>query len=145
MKWTLYVEPNHCFDEEFPTGWSHDAVMKAAQARYAGKVSTVAPAAIGGSDDDDEPRSSRSSSYSSSSWGESLGTFGVLVGFFGIIAFWEVIVTLIIVGAIGSTGFLGLGAYLNWKEEQDKIKAKEEAEKNRPAQVSHKYRTEAFN
>ena len=86
MKWTLYVEPNHCFDEEFPTGWSHDAVMKAAQARYAGKVSTVAPAAIGGSDDDDdEPRSSRSSSYSSSSWGESLGTFGVLVGFFGII------------------------------------------------------------
>ena len=137
MKWTLYVEPNHCFDEEFPTGWTQQEVMKAAQARYGGKVSTVAPAAIGGSDDDDEPRSSRSSSYSSSSWGESLGTLGVLAGFFGIIAFWETIVMIALVGAVGTGGFYGLGVFLNWKEEQDKIKAKEEAEKNRPAQVSH--------
>ena len=141
MKWTLYVVPNQCFDEEFPDGWTHQDVLRAANNRYGGKVTTVGPAAIGGSDDDDEPRSSR---RSSSSIGESLGTLGVLAGFFGIIAFWETILIVALVGAVGTGGFYGLGAYLNWKEEQDKIKAKEEAEKNRPAQVSHKYRTESF-
>ena len=80
----------------------------------------------------------------SSSLGESLGTIGVLVGIFGIIALWEVIVAIFFITLLGGGSFLGLGMYLNWKEEQDKIKAEEEANKNRPAQVSHKYRTEAF-
>ena len=110
------------------------------------------------SSSDSSPRRRNSSGGgSSSSWfsgggssepvslSEGLSSLGFIAGVIGIIAFWEVIVTLLIVGAIGSSGFLGLGAYLNWKEEQDKIKAEEEAEKNRPAQVSHKYRTEAFN
>ena len=96
-------------------------------------------------DDDDNNDRNYSPSYgSSSSLGESAGTLAVLAGIVGIIAFWEVIVTVLIVGAIGGGSFLGLGMFLNWKEEQDKIKKKEEAEKNRPAQVSHKYRVESF-
>ena len=107
MKWTLYVVPNQCFDEEFPNGWTHQDVLRAANNRYGGKVTTVGPAAIGGSDDDDdEPRRS---SYSSSSIGESVGTLGVLVGIFGIIAFWEAIVMIALVGAIGGGSFLGFG------------------------------------
>lgn len=88
--------------------------------------------------------SSSSSSYSSSSLGESLGSIGLLAGIFGIIAFWEVIVTILIICAIGGGGILGLGMIMKIKEEGDKAKNHREAKKNRPAQVSHKYRVEAF-
>ena len=101
----------------------------------------------------DNSSSSSSSSSSGGSWfsgggsssgggesatlGESLGALGLIAGVIGIIAFWEAIVVIFFITLFGGGSFLGLGMYLNWKEEQEK-------NKNRPAQVSHKYRTEAF-
>lgn len=49
MKWTIWVEPNQLFDENYPDGWSHDDVLRAANNRYGGKVTTVHPAGTGGS------------------------------------------------------------------------------------------------
>lgn len=50
MKWSIWVEPNQIFEEEYPNGWSHDDVFEAANARYAGKVTTVHPASSRGSE-----------------------------------------------------------------------------------------------
>ena len=55
MKWTIWVEPNQMFDEEYANGWSHADVLRAANNRYGGKVTTVHPAAVGS-----EPRAPRS-------------------------------------------------------------------------------------
>ena len=43
MKWDIWVQPNQMFKEEYPDGWSHQDVMRAADARYGGKVTTAEP------------------------------------------------------------------------------------------------------
>ena len=48
MLWDIWVQPNKIIEEEFPDGWSHDDVMDAAQNRYAGKVTNVAPSTLFG-------------------------------------------------------------------------------------------------
>ena len=54
MKWQIWVEPNQIFVEDFPNGWTHSDVKRAANNRYGGKVTTVGPAPVGGSSDDDD-------------------------------------------------------------------------------------------
>ena len=110
MKWTLYVVPNQCFDEEFPDGWTRDEVLKAANNRYGGKVTGLGPSAIGSSDDDDSYQSS-----SFGSLGESFGGVLVIGGIIGIIVFWEAILIMALVGVIGTGALYGIGRYLNWK------------------------------
>jgi len=48
MKWSFWVQPNQIYEEEYPNGWSHDDVLRAANNRYGGKVTTVNPAPSGG-------------------------------------------------------------------------------------------------
>ena len=50
MKWDIWVQPNQIIKEEYPDGWSHQDVMRAADARYGGKVTTVSPSGISSSD-----------------------------------------------------------------------------------------------
>ena len=50
MKWDIWVQPNQIIKEEYPDGWSHQDVMRAADARYGGKVTTVNPSGISSSD-----------------------------------------------------------------------------------------------
>jgi len=47
MKWTIWVQPNQTFNEEYPDGWSQSDVLRAANNRYGGKVTTVHPASVG--------------------------------------------------------------------------------------------------
>jgi len=44
MKWMIWVEPNQTFIENYPDGWNHADVERAANNRYGGKVTTVSPA-----------------------------------------------------------------------------------------------------
>ena len=53
MKWQIWVEPNQIVVEDYPNGWSHDDVKRAANNRYGGKVQTVGCAPSSGSSDDD--------------------------------------------------------------------------------------------
>ena len=49
MKWDIWVQPNQIITEQYPDGWSHQDVMRAANNRYGGKVTTVSPAGDSGS------------------------------------------------------------------------------------------------
>jgi len=49
MKWNIWVDPNQIFEEEYPNDWTQADVLRAANNRYGGKVTTVSPAPIGGS------------------------------------------------------------------------------------------------
>ena len=45
MKWDIWVQPNQIFSEDYPDGWSHADVERAANNRYGGKVTAVNPSA----------------------------------------------------------------------------------------------------
>ena len=79
MKWSIWVEPNQIFEENYPDGWSHADVERAANNRYGGKVTGVHPAPVGA-----EPRAPRSSGGGSAS--EPGGCGGVLLLIIGAIA-----------------------------------------------------------
>ena len=81
MKWDIWVQPNQIITENYPDGWSHEDVMRAADARYGGKVTTVTPA---GESSSSSSNNRPSGSYSSSSGGGGCGTLIWLV--IGIIA-----------------------------------------------------------
>jgi len=76
MKWDIWVQPNQIITENYPDGWSHEDVMRAADARYGGKVTTVSPAGDSGS--------SRSATSAPSAGGGGCGSFIGLI-FLGII------------------------------------------------------------
>lgn len=93
MKWSIWVEPNKIFEEEYPNGWDRDEVMTAASNRWGGKVTNVAPACIGGDSDDDD----NESSYSS---GDLSGNVALLVGLFVLAAIVSFLPYIIGFGAI---------------------------------------------
>ena len=105
MKWQIWVEPNQIFVEEFPNGWSHDDVRRAAENRYPGKVQTVGCAPTGGSSDDDDNTGG--------------GGFGSLIGnsfalwFIGVIAFLSLLPYLIPVIVFGLIGW-GCYKFIKW-------------------------------
>jgi len=79
MKWSIWVSPNQIFEENYPNGWSHADVERAANNRYGGKVTAVHPAPVGA-----EPRAPRSSGGGSAS--EPGGCGGVILLIIGAIA-----------------------------------------------------------
>ena len=83
MKWSIWVEPNKIFEEEYPNGWDRDDVMTAASNRWGGKVTNVAPACIGGDSDDDD----NESSYSSGDLGDKVLLLGGLFALAAIVSF----------------------------------------------------------
>jgi hypothetical protein len=76
MKWDIWVQPNQIFTENYPDGWSHDDVERAANNRYGGKVTTVSPA---------PSRGSHESSGGGGGGGSSTGGSGCLL-FIGLVA-----------------------------------------------------------
>ena len=89
MLWSIWIQPNKIIEEEYPNGWTRDEVFEAASNRWAGKVTTVNPASVGGSSSDDNSSSSS-------------GGFGILcaliLGGWLLITFWPII---LILGALG--------------------------------------------
>ena len=85
MKWDIWVQPNQIFNENYPDGWSHADVERAANNRYGGKVTTVSPAP------------SRSSEQSYSGGGGSSSGGGGCLPLFGLIA-------LVVIGGVFAGG-----------------------------------------
>jgi hypothetical protein len=85
MLWDIWVQPNKIIEEEFPDGWSHDDVMDAAQNRYAGKVTNVAPSPVGGRDNYSSPSRSEFNFDNVSGWG-ALALIGFIIWVF--IEYW---------------------------------------------------------
>tara|TARA_B100000085_G_scaffold151562_1_gene137703 strand:+ start:244 stop:564 length:321 start_codon:yes stop_codon:yes gene_type:complete len=102
MKWQIWVEPNHIYETDYPNGWSHDDVMRAASATYGGKVTNVNPAPVRASDDDS----------SSSGGGFELGG-GASVWIGGFILFIALLPYLLPIGAIALVCW-GLYKLVKW-------------------------------
>ena len=109
MKWQIWVEPNQIFVEEFPNGWTHDDVRRAAENRYPGKVQTVGCAPTGGSSDDDDDNGGGSFTPDLD-----LGTsFTLCLVLGGIILFFYALPFIIVFGAIGLIGW-GCYKFIKW-------------------------------
>lgn len=75
MKWSIWIQPNRIIEEEYPDGWTRDEVFEAASNRWAGKVTTVNPAPVGGSRNDDN-------SHHGGEFVGCSGCFGFIFGLF---------------------------------------------------------------
>ena len=96
MKWSIWVEPNKIFEEEYPNGWDHNDVMTAASNRYGGKVTNVNPAPIGADSDDDD----NNGGGSESSWSDIEGSSALLLFGMAVVAFFMFLPYIIGFGAI---------------------------------------------
>ena len=100
MLWSIWIQPNKIIEEEYPNGWSRDEVFEAASNRWAGKVTTVAPACVGGSSSDDD--NSSSSSFGGFGGGIDEGGFGILCAL--ILGGWLLITFCTIILILGALG-----------------------------------------